>query len=727
MNARLPVSLVVVIGLLLTFLAAPARPVAGNSICDTAPLGLIGYARSVDGDALGIDLQGQYVYLADWSGALQVFDVGDPCAPVRLPGHVRNPWNEIGDLDVAGSYAYVAADANGLAVYDISNPAAPTFVAGRSDSSYAHSIFFDDARYAYTGYIYGYGRELVIYDMADASGTLDVAGFPARAPVIYGPPAPSKDIFDVTVVGDRAYVYDGDGAGAYRLLVLDVSDRSSPQLLGAVSLPYTQYGNVTELRVQGDYVYLATGDHSAHDGGLIVVHVANPAAPTIVATHFLAASGAVPWKGGGLDVAGDRAYLMGQDGLYVFDISVPASPSLLTIYPFPTDFGRVLGGHVVVRDNLAFAAVYRHWPDTTTGHGGLAIYKLFEANQPPTAITLAPDAIAENQPAGTIVGLLSAVDPDAGDSHSFSLVSGAGDTYNGAFTLDGAQLVALQPFDFEAGAALAVRVRATDAGGLSFEQPLTVAVTNRNEAPALGPISGPSDPIPVGTTVELRAALSDPDAGDTHAALWDWGDGTSSAGTLAPEGVGFSVSGDHAYTAPGIYTVVLLVTDGGGLTATETYHYVVSYDSGAGFVTGGGWFVSPAGAYAPDSALADRATFGVVARYQQGATVPSGSARFQLHGTDLSFRSSSYDWLVITGARAQVKGEGTLNDGGSYGFLLTAIDGRLIDDGAADRFRITIWDLASGNVVYDNQRGAGDAADAATELMGGSIVIHGAR
>ena len=44
--------------------------------------------------------------------------------------------------------------------------------------------------------------------------------------------------------------------------------------------------------------------------------------------------------------------------------------------------------------------------------------------------------------------------------------------------------------------------------------------------------------------------------------------------------------------------------------------------------------------------------------------------------------------------------------------------------GGVDRLRLKVWDKVSGLVVYDNQRGADDAADPTTALGGGSIVIH---
>jgi hypothetical protein len=94
----------------------------------------------------------------------------------------------------------------------------------------------------------------------------------------------------------------------------------------------------------------------------------------------------------------------------------------------------------------------------------------------------------------------------------------------------------------------------------------------------------------------------------------------------------------------------------------------------------------------------------------------------------MNFSSTSYQWLVVAGARAQYKGEGTVNGQGRYRFLLTAIDGQVNGGGGDDRFRIKVWavsgDGTDGGVVYDNQMGADEDSDASTVLGGGSIVIH---
>ena len=90
----------------------------------------------------------------------------------------------------------------------------------------------------------------------------------------------------------------------------------------------------------------------------------------------------------------------------------------------------------------------------------------------------------------------------------------------------------------------------------------------------------------------------------------------------------------------------------------------------------------------------------------------------------MNFSSTVYEWLVVSGSMAQYKGSGTINGAGNYGFLLSAVDGDLTGGGGADKFRVKIWDKATGNVVYDNLLGTSDTATPTTVIGGGSIVIH---
>jgi hypothetical protein len=130
----------------------------------------------------------------------------------------------------------------------------------------------------------------------------------------------------------------------------------------------------------------------------------------------------------------------------------------------------------------------------STDASGLYIEKAFvitvnNTNDTPTNITLSAATVIENKPVRTLVGNLTTTDPDAGDTHTYSLVTGTGSTDNGDFVIDGNQLQTNIPFNFEAKSSYSIRVRTTDAAGLFLEKVYTVSIININDAPTLNPIS----------------------------------------------------------------------------------------------------------------------------------------------------------------------------------------------------------------------------------------------
>lgn len=233
-------------------------------------------------------------------------------------------------------------------------------------------------------------------------------------------------------------------------------------------------------------------------------------------------------------------------------------------------------------------------------------------------------------------------------------------------------------------------------------------------------INAPLEPNPIETQVDAFAVVENMSPSETYQAIWDWGDGVTSPGVFGDA----QVTGQHVYSEAGIYTVQLMITDSLDRASSLSFQYVVIFDPEGGFVTGGGWILSPPGAYTLNPDLVGKATFGFVSKYQKGTTIPTGNTEFQFQAGNLSFRSTSYQWLVISGSMAKFKGQGTINGAGEYGFMLSAIDGELASDGETDRFRIKIWDLASGSVIYDNQLGDLDDALPSTMIGGGSIIIH---
>ncbi|OKL41402.1 hypothetical protein A3841_10095 [Pontibacter flavimaris] len=269
-----------------------------------------------------------------------------------------------------------------------------------------------------------------------------------------------------------------------------------------------------------------------------------------------------------------------------------------------------------------------------------------------------------------------------------------------------------------------VTYKATDEAGNTSIQSFTVTV--ENEAPSNLVVTGPVSPIQLGSEVTLTATFDDE---NIATAAWDWGNGSTTTQAIS----GSPISATYKYPQPGVYSVMLTVTDYCGERISTPYNYVVVYDPNGGFVTGGGWIDSPVGAMKDEKyGVTGRANFGFNAKYKNGknsTTEVEGHTNFQFTAGDLHFSSFEHEdmSLVIAGKKATYTGYGTVNGSGIHRFRVIAIDGSANGDNGPDEFRIKIWGNGSNSdadVIYDNQRGIAESSDLATALGGGSIVIH---
>jgi hypothetical protein len=102
----------------------------------------------------------------------------------------------------------------------------------------------------------------------------------------------------------------------------------------------------------------------------------------------------------------------------------------------------------------------------------------------------------------------------------------------------------------------------------------SLTVTVNNVPPEVGDISVSADTVPVNNEIDTSADFTDPGVLDTHTAVWDWGDGSTSEGDVSEADGSGSVTGSHAYTTPGLYTVTLTVTDKDGGEGQSVFQYV---------------------------------------------------------------------------------------------------------------------------------------------------------
>jgi Ca2+-binding RTX toxin-like protein len=189
-------------------------------------------------------------------------------------------------------------------------------------------------------------------------------------------------------------------------------------------------------------------------------------------------------------------------------------------------------------------------------------------NEAPTNINLSNASIAENSANNTVVGALSAIDPDAGDSATFTLLDNAGNR----FAIDGNNLVVNGTLDFETFTSHLVTVRVTDGGNNTRDEQFTISVTNVNEAPTDISLSGTSvaENSATGNVVGTLSG-TDPDAGSSLSfSLQD-----NAGGRFAIVGNNLVVNGALDFEAQASHSVIARVSDG-SLFYDETFNIQVT-------------------------------------------------------------------------------------------------------------------------------------------------------
>jgi hypothetical protein len=125
-------------------------------------------------------------------------------------------------------------------------------------------------------------------------------------------------------------------------------------------------------------------------------------------------------------------------------------------------------------------------------------------------------------------------------------------------------------------------------------------------------------------------------------------------------------------------------------------------------VTGGGWVLTTSSS--TGLVAGKTANFGFNAKYLNGASTPTGNVEFNAKESNVDFKATSFDWLVISGGRAKLQGHGTVNGSGSFSFRLIAVHG------TTDTFELRIWS-PTGSFDLPLYR-------AANTLGAGSVVVH---
>jgi hypothetical protein len=198
-------------------------------------------------------------------------------------------------------------------------------------------------------------------------------------------------------------------------------------------------------------------------------------------------------------------------------------------------------------------------------------------NAAPTNITLSASSVAENSPANTTSVLFSTTDPDTGNTFTYTLVSGTGDTDNASFNISGSSLRNSAVFDYETKNSYSVRIRTTDQGGLYFEKTFTITVTNANETPTNISITASTiEENRVANTSIGSLSTTDPDTGNTFTYTLVSGTGDTDNASFNISGSSLRSSAVFDYETKSSYSVRVRTTDQGGLYYEKAFTITVT-------------------------------------------------------------------------------------------------------------------------------------------------------
>ncbi len=283
-------------------------------------------AVDTPGSAVDVTVINNIAYVADGPGGLQVIEVSNPYNPIKI-GLVSEPGWASG-ITVVENTAYVA-HGDALLQVDISNPEPQAIIASAETSGAAMGVtHIDNLTYMAVD-----GIGLQVFDVADPKN-------PVIAKLVL-----TDGSWGVEVVGNIAYMADWDTLRIIELNTSDILEVKEP----LPEEPTENYG-VVAVTVIAETAYIAWGE-----SGLQVVDVdPNPNNPDylkIIGLWKLETS--PPSAAWDVTVIDNIAYLAyGESGLQVIDITNPKIP--LFLYSYDTDTNDARG--VTIAGDWAYLA-----------------------------------------------------------------------------------------------------------------------------------------------------------------------------------------------------------------------------------------------------------------------------------------------------------------------------------------------------------------------------------
>ena len=186
------------------------------------------------GNANDVKVVGTTVYVADGSEGLRIIDVSNPLSPATLG--VADTTGDASDVVVRGTLAFIADGPGGLQILDVSDPSAPSLVGSLATSGEARGVDVDLTR-----------EIAIIVKGVDVVSIADPAN-----PVLLGSTFAGANLADVVLQEDFALLANASG----NLDVLDLSDPANPFTSGQVNNSFV--AEPQDISVSGNYAVLAS-------------------------------------------------------------------------------------------------------------------------------------------------------------------------------------------------------------------------------------------------------------------------------------------------------------------------------------------------------------------------------------------------------------------------------------------------------------------------------------
>jgi hypothetical protein len=308
-----------------------------------------------------IFISGNYAYIAHNGFGLRIFDITNPLSAFEV-GTCSLP-NYPHEVTVVGNYAFLAGNECGVVAINVSDPANPFIESAIADyfqhiTTCGGTIFVTSEMDGFFAYDVSDPSSMQIADEYNLAGyTVDIAvsgnylytgsgGF--RVIEISDPSEPTQVGFSeieggcVAVTGDHVVYCPKTMSGNNQISIMNVEDPANPFREGYITSSTMTY----DLAAQDELAYVA-----CWWAGVKIIDLSAPASPFMASEVLRWTNGAIPGVefcyAQAVDVQGNYLYIIDYGpfpdddtfGLYIVDVSIPASPVVVNRYSNFTSMG----------------------------------------------------------------------------------------------------------------------------------------------------------------------------------------------------------------------------------------------------------------------------------------------------------------------------------------------------------------------------------------------------